>query len=62
VAGLRKLTVDRVGKALQVSEANPMAGLEGRAQLLLNLGDALAQAPKIFGEGETARPGNMLGE
>lgn len=61
-AGLRNLTVQKVGDSLQVSAENPMAGLEGRAQLLLNLAKALEASPQIFGEGPTARPGNLLGE
>jgi hypothetical protein len=36
-----------------------MAGLEGRAQLLIRLGRALEQSKEFFGE--DGRPGNMLG-
>lgn len=61
-AGLKNLTVQKVGDSLQVSTENPMAGLEGRAQLLLNLAKALEASPQIFGEGPTARPGNLLGK
>lgn len=60
-AGLEKLTVEKVGEALQVSPSNPMSGLEGRAQLLIKLGKALSASPEIFGPGPGARPGNMLG-
>jgi len=55
--GLSRLTVESMGKALQVSGHNPIAGLEGRASLLIKLSDALRN-PEFFGT--TARPGNML--
>ncbi|KAF2673854.1 DUF1688-domain-containing protein [Microthyrium microscopicum] len=56
--GLKQLTVQYLGKGLQVSEHNPIEGLEGRTGLLQRLGDALAINPEMFGA--TARPGNML--
>ncbi|CAK4017416.1 Hypothetical predicted protein [Lecanosticta acicola] len=55
--GLKKLTTEKMGKALQVSEENPIDGLEGRTSLLIRLGDALLNQ-EIFGP--EARPGNML--
>ncbi|KAI9828345.1 MAG: hypothetical protein M1832_002773 [Thelocarpon impressellum] len=55
--GLRKLSVGGLGRALQVSEDNPISGLAGRAGLLMRLGDALENS-KYFGA--DARPGNML--
>ncbi|RWA03428.1 hypothetical protein EKO27_g11677, partial [Xylaria grammica] len=57
--GLRKLTVDQLAKGLQSRPGNEVAGLEGRAQLLIRLGDALAQKGDFFGE--DGRPGNMIG-
>lgn len=56
--GLKKLTVEDVARGLQVSDSNPLAGLDGRAQLLIRLGDALENKTYF---GEEARPGNMLG-
>ena len=56
--GLKKLTVDAMGKALQVSERNPISGLEGRARLLIRLSGALKNQ-EFFGS--NGRPGNMLG-
>jgi len=56
--GLRTLDIDVMAKGLQVSEMNPMEGLEGRTGLLLRLADAL-QNHELFGD--EARPGNMLG-
>lgn len=58
-AGLRQLTVESLARGLQVTEYNPLAGLEGRAGLLSRLADALLN-PKYFGQ--SSRPGNMLGK
>lgn len=57
-AGLRKLDVAAMARGLQVTEQNPLDGLEGRTSLLIRLADAL-QNQEIFGP--EARPGNMLG-
>lgn len=57
-AGLQKVTTDTLAKGMQVTEANPMSGLEGRAGLLVRLGKALQNA-EIFGH--DGRPGNMIG-
>ncbi|KAF1991165.1 DUF1688-domain-containing protein [Aulographum hederae CBS 113979] len=56
-AGLRKLNTTVMAKGLQVTEQNPIDGLEGRTGLLMRLADAL-QNFQIFGD--EARPGNML--
>lgn len=45
---------------MQVTDTNPMVGLDGRTALLVRLSAALASNPQFFGE--DARPGNMLGE
>lgn len=57
-AGLRKLDMATMARGLQVTDANPLDGLEGRTTLLLRLADAL-QDEQVFGL--EARPGNMLG-
>lgn len=54
---LQALTVETLAKHLQVSESNPMAGLEGRCNLLIQLGSALAARPDICA---TGRPGDIL--
>lgn len=56
--GLAKLTPEIIGKGLQVSDSNPLAGLEGRSGLLIRLSEALKNE-KYFGAEQ--RPGNMLG-
>lgn len=58
-AGLAKITVEKLTKGMQHSEQNPLAGLEGRAGLLVRLSEALNNQD-LFGV--DARPGNMLGE
>jgi len=55
---LEKLTADQLGKGMQVSDANPMSGLDGRAALLTRLGGALRSRQDMFGK--NARPGNMI--
>lgn len=57
--GLRELTIEKMAAGLQVSEQNPMAGLEGRASLLIRLADALSNDTLFGADG---RPGNMLGK
>lgn len=56
-AALQRLTPERMAKALQVTDDNPIDGLDGRTNLLVRLGDALLNQ-EIFGP--EARPGNML--
>ena len=56
--GLKRLDMEIMAKGLQVSETNPIDGLEGRTGVLVRLGDAL-HVQEIFGV--EARPGNMLG-
>lgn len=54
---LKKLTVQTLGRGLQVTETNTINGLEGRTELLTRLGDALKKQ-QIFGDDQ--RPGCML--
>lgn len=55
---LRRLSLHTMATGLQVTEANPIAGLEGRTGLLTRLGSALSNQ-QLFGV--DSRPGNMLG-
>ncbi|CAE6474930.1 hypothetical protein ACGC1H_006220 [Rhizoctonia solani] len=57
-AGLKGISPEKTGEAMQVSASNPMSGLEGRSNLLANLGGALAASPEMFGP--DGRPGNLL--
>ncbi|KAL8689602.1 MAG: hypothetical protein Q9218_004760 [Villophora microphyllina] len=58
-AGLNRLSPGQLAIGLQVSDANPIAGLEGRVGLLARLAEAL-ENPEYFGS--TSRPGNILGQ
>lgn len=58
-AGLNRLSAGQLAIGLQVSDSNPLAGLEGRAGLLSSLAEALHN-PEYFGSSQ--RPGNMLGK
>lgn len=57
--GLRQLTVEKLAQGLQSGPGNEMAGIDGRAQLLIRLGRAMENR-EFFGE--DGRPGNMLGK
>lgn len=56
-AGLMRIDAEALSRAFQVSEGNPLAGLEGRAALLRRLGAALLARPDLFGQG---RPGGLF--
>ena len=56
-AGLAGIGAAALGRAFQVSDDNPLAGLEGRAALLRRLGAALLARPDLFGQG---RPGGLF--
>ena len=56
--GLRALVTDRLAAAFQVSGANPLVGLEGRAILLRRLGEVMQEQPEIFGD--AGRPGSIF--
>ncbi|KAI0017130.1 DUF1688-domain-containing protein [Xylariomycetidae sp. FL0641] len=56
--GLRRMTVETLAKGMQSGPGNEVTGLEGRAQLLLRLGDALESKTDFFGS--AGRPGHMI--
>ncbi len=47
-------------RGMQVSESNPLVGLDGRADLLRRLGRLVASKPEIFGRSDTPRPGGLF--
>jgi len=57
--GLKTLTLKSLQKGFQITESNPMVGLEGRHGLLRRLSKALKEHPEYFGE-EVHRPGNIV--
>jgi hypothetical protein len=56
--GLRAVVTDRLAAAFQVSDANPLVGIEERAVLLRRLGEATSEQPEVFGE--DGRPGGIF--
>jgi Protein of unknown function (DUF1688) len=59
-AALANLSADDVARGLQVSEANPLVGLEGRVELLRSLGRLVTSKPDVFGRHDTPRPGGLF--
>lgn len=57
-ASLQRVSAEQLGHAFQVSPANPLVGLEGRAALLRRLGEVLAAQPATFGP--LGRPGGLF--
>jgi len=58
-AGLAGVDAGRLAAGLQVTDANPLVGLEGRAALLQRLADALRASPALFGT-DPPRPGHLF--
>lgn len=57
---LAKLPLASLTSAFQVSDANPLLGLEGRADLLRRLGKLVAERAEVFGLHDTPRPGGLF--
>ena len=57
---LAYLEVADLKQGLQVSDVNPLVGLDGRAELLRRLGELVAAKPDIFGRHDTPRPGGLF--
>ncbi len=59
-AALRQLSAERLRNGFQVSNSNPLVGIEGRVELLRRLGEVVAANPGIFGRADTPRPGGLF--
>jgi hypothetical protein len=57
--GLAHLSNEAVCNGLQVTDTNPLVGIEGRANLLRRLGTLIAGKPDIFGRKDRPRPGGL---
>jgi len=57
-AALLRLDARALAEVFQVSEANPLVGLDGRAALLRRLGEALRAQPDVFTS--QGRPGHLF--
>ena len=53
-------TAAQLAAGFQVSADNPLAGLEGRVDLLARLGKTMAAAPSVFAMKDSARPGGLF--
>src|SRR6187431_1920334 len=56
-AGLKAVSVESFSKHFNVSNNNPLLGVEGRVQLLRSLGEAILAQPSIF---PNQRPGDLV--
>jgi hypothetical protein len=57
---LARFDARALAAAFQVSKANPLVGLEGRAALLRRLGEAALARPDLFALADTPRPGGLF--
>ena len=57
---LANIAVADLARGLQVSDANPLVGLEGRVDLLHRLGRLVATKPDVFATEDIARPGGLF--
>ena len=57
---LSHLSVTDAARGLQVSDANPLVGLEGRVDLLRRLGKLVASKTDVFGRHDPPRPGGLF--
>ena len=53
-------TAAQLAAGFQVSADNPLAGLEGRGDLLARLGKTMTAAPSVFAMKDSARPGGLF--
>jgi hypothetical protein len=57
---LAKLPPAALSSAFQVTDANPLLGLDGRTDLLRRLGKLAAERANVFGVHDTPRPGGLF--
>ncbi|MFK4385756.1 URC4/urg3 family protein [Bradyrhizobium sp. USDA 223] len=57
---LAKLPLGSLTSAFQVTEANPLLGLEGRTDLLQRLGRQVSERADVFGLHDMPRPGGLF--
>jgi len=57
---LATISIADLARGLQVSDANPLLGLDGRVDLLHRLGRLVASKPDIFGRSDLPRPGGLF--
>lgn len=57
---LAELSSADLAKGFQAGAQNPLAGLDGRASLLVRFGRTMLANPKVFAKRDTARPGGLF--
>jgi uncharacterized protein DUF1688 len=57
---LARLSIADLERGFQVSDDNPLVGIDGRAELLRRLGELLLAKRDIFAKADTARPGGLF--
>jgi hypothetical protein len=57
---LANISVADLERGLQVTDVNPLVGIEGRADLLRRLGQLVASKPGVFASRDTPRPGGLF--
>ncbi|RXG89521.1 URC4/urg3 family protein [Bradyrhizobium zhanjiangense] len=57
---LAQLPLTSLTSAFQVTDANPLLGLDGRTDLLRRLGKLVAERAEVFGLRDTPRPGGLF--
>jgi hypothetical protein len=57
---LTNLDTETLRDGFQVTDSNPLVGLEGRAELLRALGRLVGQRPEIFARHDSPRPGGFF--
>jgi len=58
--GLAAFSADALAAGFQVSDTNPLVGLEGRAALMRRLGTTVADNPAVFARADDPRPGGLF--
>jgi hypothetical protein len=59
-AALAQLSLEQLRAGFQLSDSNPLDGIEGRRDLLRALGDTVVATPMIFGINDAPRPGGLF--
>ncbi|MGF6334550.1 hypothetical protein ABIB82_001750 [Bradyrhizobium sp. i1.8.4] len=57
---LANLSATELIRGMQVSDTNPLVGIEGRVNLLRSVGRLVASKPAVFGRFDTPRPGGLF--
>jgi hypothetical protein len=57
---LANIGVADLERGMQVSDVNPLVGIDGRADLLRRLGTLVASKPDVFASHDTPRPGGLF--